>query len=78
MSDDRIFGFEWDDILRLQRKQGKLPREKIDLSKPAGPKPPTDEDRQLLAKYGSLEALVSAGLHGVVDRLRHTDNQTGK
>jgi len=61
MNDDRIFGYEWQDVLRVQQQQGSLTRDRLDFSKPGGPKPATDEDRNLLEACGSMEALVSAG-----------------
>ncbi len=60
----KIFGYDWADIQNAQRGGS--------LHKAITPKPPqaaTDDDRRLLAKFGSVEALKNAGLYGVVDRL---------
>lgn len=64
MSD--IFGYSWEDIKRAQNG-GKL-NKTVDMSKPGKPAP-KPEDYDLLEKYGSIEALKAAGLHGVADRL---------
>lgn len=72
-NDTRIFGYEWADIQRAQQKLGSLNRS-FDVSKSSGAQPATDADRKLLEQHGSVEALRAAGLHGVVDRLAH-DNQ---
>ncbi len=64
---DKIFGFEWEHLLRVQRKQASL-----HSHVPLVPQPlpsATDSDRAMLQKYGSIEALQAAGMHGIVDRL---------
>ena len=66
---NRIFGYEWEDIQRAQRR-GRLQTQTVDTSKPSTPAP-TDEDRHLLVEHGSLEALEAAGFYGAADRLRH-------
>lgn len=66
---NRIFGYEWEDIQRVQRG-GRLQTQLVDTSKPPT-SAPTDEDRRLLAQHGTLEALEAIGLYGVADRLRH-------
>jgi hypothetical protein len=59
-----IFGYPWEEI--QARQQGTYRPKPIVFSPlPAA----TDEDRALLAQYGSIEALKVAGLFGVVDRL---------
>lgn len=63
---DAIFGHSWDDIQRAQRG-GRLHRT-IDTSRPVD-HTPTDDDRALLAKHGSIAALKEAGLYGAADRL---------
>ena len=62
-----VLGHTWDEIQAAQSKTGRLSRP-IDTSKPAR-QPATADDRALLAKHGSIDALKAAGLHGVADRL---------
>ena len=66
MNDETIFGHSWEAIQRAQRG-GRL-HERIDISKPTN-HAPTDDDRALLAKYGSIQALKDAGFYGSADRL---------
>lgn len=61
-----IVGHTWEAIQRAQRG-GRL-HETVDTSKPIT-HTVTDEDRALLAKHGSIEALKAAGFHGTADRL---------
>lgn len=62
---DKIFGYAWEDIQRAQQG-GRLAR-RIAISAPLPAA--TGADRALLAKFGSIEALRAAGMHGVIDRL---------
>lgn len=63
-TNEKIFGYDWTDIQRAQQG-GSLHRPlKLTPAQTA-----TDADRALFVKFGSLEALREAGLHGVVDRL---------
>lgn len=66
MPDKTIFGHSWEAIQRAQRG-GRL-HERIDTSKPIA-HAPTDDDRALLVKYGSIQALKDAGFYGSADRL---------
>lgn len=63
----KIFGYDWEDIQRAQQR-GRM-RRIIDLSKASAPVI-TDSDRELLAKYGTVDALEDAGLFGTADRFR--------
>ena len=57
-----IFGYTWDEIQRAQQG-GPLVR-----NKQLGNINWTQEDERLWQEYGSVQALVDAGLHGVADR----------
>lgn len=69
---DSIFGHSWEAIQRAQRG-GQL-HERIDTSKPIS-HAPTDADRALLAKYGSIQALKDAGFYGSADKLERELNK---
>ena len=60
----KIFGYDWADIQNAQRG-GSLHKPITLKSLQAA----TDDDRRLLAEFGSIEELKNAGLHGVADRL---------
>lgn len=62
---DKILGYDWDLIQRVQRKQATFNTPAVMQPLPAA----TDEDRAALRQYGSIEALQVAGMHGIVDRL---------
>ena len=65
-NDDKfICGLYWEQIKLAQA--GKPFREYIDLTKLAV-SPPTEEDRELLAKHG-MNGLKEMGFWGVIDRL---------
>ena len=69
---DKIMGYDWGDIRRAQQG-GTLSRPIVRAALASA----TDDDRALLAQYGSLDALRAAGLCGVVDRLSRDVAQWG-
>ena len=60
-----IFGYSWEDIQARQMKRYHPTALPSNSPLPVA----TGADRELLAQHGSIEALKSAGLFGVVDRL---------
>jgi len=60
----KILGYDWEEIQAKQQKVYTSP--KIDMSLPAK-REITDADRELFAKYGSIEALEAAGFYGIAD-----------
>jgi hypothetical protein len=66
---DKIIGYNWSDIQRVQQRHGRLSTS-IDVSKPQQVPTLTDADRALLAEYGTVEALEAAGFYGISDRIR--------
>jgi hypothetical protein len=64
MTNHPVFGYAWEDIQRAQaggQLQKPLVRAPLQTATP--------EDKALLQRHGSIEALQTLGLHGVVDRL---------
>lgn len=64
---DTIFGYSWNEISSAQQG-GRLGRAVQHEALPTA----SAEDMALLAQYGSIEAVNSAGLHGVADRLKNS------
>ena len=68
MPDDKIFGYEWNDIVRAQR--GGAVSAKVDTTRPSCrvDEDQTKQDRELLEQHGRA-GLEAQGLRGVIDRL---------
>lgn len=61
---ERIFGYDWEDIQRMQQRQYNRPLTEGPLELPKA----TEEDKKLLQEFGEV-ALREKGLCGVLDRL---------
>lgn len=72
--DNRIFGYEWDDIQRAQRG-GRL-NSAVDTSHPPQINPEQlATARKLLAEHGA-DWLVANAMHGAIDALRRAGDIT--
>jgi hypothetical protein len=70
MTDSKVFGYDWEDIQRVQQRRGSLSKP-LEARKPE-PLTFTVAERELIVKYGTAEGLAGAGFHGIADRLRRT------
>lgn len=68
-----ILGYDFADIVRAQQG-GRLART-VDTSKPVTHEV-TAADRELLARYGSVQSLKEAGFFGTADRIERNPNLT--